>query len=368
MEKAITTCMKIISDWFQRFFNDPQVVILTVMLVVGTSVIVVMGRDLAPLLASIVIAYLLEGVVQALQVRLRTPRLLGVILVFVLFLAFVLFLLFGLLPLVSRQLTQLIQQFPNMIVKGQNLLLSLPALYPEFISENQVLEVISAVRAEILTWGQNVLSWSLAAGMGVITITIYVVLVPLLVFFLLKDKDLILRWLYEFLPSDHNLAQQVWREVNLQLGNYVRGKFLEILAVWIATYAAFFYMNLQFAMLLALMVGLSVIVPYIGAVVVTVPVALVAFFQWGWGSEFFWLLGIYLIVQGLDGNVLVPLLFSEVVDLHPIAIIAAVLVFGGVWGFWGIFFAIPLATVVQAILKAWPRHHRWDGDWIPGDL
>jgi putative permease len=57
----------------------------------------------------------------------------------------------------------------------------------------------------------------------------------------------------------------------------------------------------------------------------------------------------------LDGNVLVPLLFSEVVDLHPIAIIAAVLVFGGLWGFWGVFFAIPLATVVQSILKAWPR-------------
>ncbi len=108
-------------------------------------------------------------------------------------------------------------------------------------------------------------------------------------------------------------------------------------------------------MLLALMVGLSVIVPYIGAVVVTVPVALVAFFQWGWSSEFLWLLGVYLIVQGLDGNVLVPLLFSEVVDLHPIAIITAVLVFGGLWGFWGVFFAIPLATVVQSILKAWPR-------------
>ncbi|HNW78744.1 MAG TPA: AI-2E family transporter, partial [Candidatus Competibacteraceae bacterium] len=113
--------------------------------------------------------------------------------------------------------------------------------------------------------------------------------------------------------------------------------------------------SLVLSFALALMVGLSVIVPYIGAVVVTVPVALVAFFQWGWGPEFLWLLGVYLIVQGLDGNILVPLLFSEVVDLHPIAIIVAVLVFGGLWGFWGVFFAIPLATVVQSILKAWPR-------------
>jgi putative permease len=347
--------MKIISDWFQRFFNDPQTVILTVVLLLGASVILIMGQDLAPVLASLVIAYLLEGVVQLLQRRLRLPRLLATVVVFVLFLAFVLFLLLGLLPLTSRQLTQLVQQLPTMIVKGQQLLLSMPALYPEFITEAQVLEVINTIRAEIGGLGQQVLSWSLAAGMGFITIIIYLVLVPLLVFFFLKDKELILDWIHGFLPHDHTLAQQVWREVDQQMGNYVRGKFLEILVVWVATYLAFVYMNLQFAMLLALMVGLSVIVPYIGAVVVTVPVALVAFFQWGWSSEFLWLLGVYLIIQGLDGNVLVPLLFSEVVDLHPIAIITAVLVFGGLWGFWGVFFAIPLATVVQSILKAWPR-------------
>lgn len=347
--------MKIISEWFQRIFDDPQTVILIVVLTLGASVILLMGRDLAPLLTGLVIAYLLEGVVQLLQRSLRLPRLLGTILVFVLFLAFVLLLLFGLLPLASRQFTQLIQQLPNMIVKGQNLLLSLPALYPEVISEAQVLGIINAVKTEIATWGQNVVSWSLAAGMGVIAITIYLVLVPLLVFFFLKDKELILQWAQSFLPKDHTLAQQVWQEVDQQMGNYVRGKCVEILVVWVATYVAFAYMALQYAMLLALMVGLSVVVPYIGAVVVTVPVALVAFFQWGWSSEFLWLLGIYLIVQGLDGNILVPLLFSEVVNLHPIAIIASVLVFGGLWGFWGIFFAIPLATVVQSILKAWPR-------------
>jgi len=347
--------MKIISDWFRRFFNDPQAVILTMVLMLGTSVVLVMGQDLAPVLASVVIAYLLEGVVQQLQHYVRLPRWFAVIVVFVLFLAFVLFFLFGLLPLASRQLTQLVQQLPSMIVKGQQLLLSLPASYPEFITEAQVLEVINLIRAEIANLGQRVLSWSLAAGIGFITVIVYLVLAPLLVFFFLKDKELILNWLHGFLPRDHTLAQQVWREVDRQMGNYVRGKFLEVVIVWVATYVAFVFMELQFAMLLALMVGLSVIVPYIGAVVVTVPVALVAFFQWGWGPDFLWLLGVYLVIQGLDGNLLVPLLFSEVVDLHPIAIITAVLVFGGLWGFWGVFFAIPLATVVQSILKAWPR-------------
>jgi putative permease len=106
-------------------------------------------------------------------------------------------------------------------------------------------------------------------------------------------------------------------------------------------------------MLLALFVGLSVLVPYIGATFMYLPVAMIAYFQWGWGSEFAWTIAAYTIIQILDGNLLVPILFSEVVNLHPVAIIVAVLVFGGMWGIWGLFFAIPLATLVQAVLKAW---------------
>jgi len=108
-------------------------------------------------------------------------------------------------------------------------------------------------------------------------------------------------------------------------------------------------------MLLAVVVGLSVVVPYVGATVVTFPVLLVAWFQWGWGQDFVWVAVAYLVIQALDGNVLVPLLFGEVVNLHPIAIIVAILVFGGLWGFWGVFFAIPLATLVNAVIRAWPR-------------
>jgi putative permease len=63
---------------------------------------------------------------------------------------------------------------------------------------------------------------------------------------------------------------------------------------------------------------------------------------------------VYLVIQVLDGNVLVPLLFSEAVNLHPVAIILAVLFFGGIWGIWGVFFAIPLATLIKAIINAWP--------------
>ena len=135
----------------------------------------------------------------------------------------------------------------------------------------------------------------------------------------------------------------------------MRGKAVEIIIVGSFAWMVFSLFGLNYALLLATLTGVSVLVPYLGALVVTLPVALVAAAQWGVGSEMAWVVFAYGVIQALDGNVLVPVLFSEAVDLHPVAIIVAVLFFGGIWGFWGVFFAIPLATVVNAVIQAWPQ-------------
>jgi putative permease len=262
------------------------------------------------------------------------------------------------LPLLSQQVTQFIQQMPNMISHGQQELMRLPERYPEMVSPEQIQELIDRIRREALAFGQQVVSVSIASVVGIITLLVYLILMPLLVFFFLKDKGQILRWLVQFLPEDRALSQHIWADVDRQLGNYVRGKFWEILIVGAVSFATFRLLGLDYAMLLSVLVGLSVIIPFIGAAVVTFPVLLVAWFQWGWGGDFVWLAVAYLVIQALDGNVLVPLLFSEVVNLHPVAIIVAILVFGGFGGCWGVFFAIPLATLVQAIITAWPSARR----------
>ncbi len=346
--------MQIVADWFRRYLSDPQLVFLTLSVLAVFAVVLTMGDMLTPVLASIVIAYLLEGLVKLLE-GWGTPRLASVLVVYLSFLVFVTLLLLGVLPLLSRQVTDLMLKLPDMIAQGTQALMDLPSRYPELVTEPQIARLIAAIQAETLAFGQRVLSWSLAGVVGVITIAVYLVLMPLLVFFFLKDKDLILAWFRRHLPSHRRIAGTVWQDVDRQISNYVRGKFWEILIVWAATYLTFLVFGLNYSMLLALLVGLSVIVPYVGVTLVTFPVVLVAWFQWGWSPELLWLSVAYLVVQALDGNVLVPLLFSEVVNLHPVAIIVAILVFGGLWGFWGVFFAIPLATLVQAILTAWPR-------------
>ncbi|MBF2758727.1 MAG: AI-2E family transporter [Ectothiorhodospiraceae bacterium AqS1] len=342
-----------IKDWIERYFSDPQVIGLAAVLVGGFAIIYFAGGILAPVFASIVIAYLLESLVGLLE-RSRLPRLVCVLVVFIAFMTLLLFVIFWLIPLLSSQASELLQQLPAILGGGQELLLALPEKYPDLISTAQVSDLIAQIRTEALRFGQQALEVTLSSALGVLALLVYLILMPLMVFFFLKDKSAIIAWVKNFLPSDRSLAGKVWADVDIQLGNYVRGKVIEILIVWITCYTVFALMGLQFSMLLGALVGLSVVIPYVGAVTVTFPVAIIGYFQWGFSDHFAWLMIAYAIIQILDGNVLVPLLFSEVVNLHPVAIVVAVLVFGGLWGFWGIFFAIPLATAVQAILKAWP--------------
>ncbi|MCK5669690.1 MAG: AI-2E family transporter [Gammaproteobacteria bacterium] len=342
-----------LNSWYRRYFTDPQAALLVVLLVLAFAIVFTMGKMLAPLIAAIIIAYMLEWPVQKTQ-KIHVSRTLAVYIVFILFMTFLGFLLFGLFPILSRQLSQFLQEVPYMIANGQELLLKLPQQYPDIISEDAVREVILAIKSGVSDLGQNVLSISLASIPAIISVLVYLILVPLMIFFFLKDKETIISWLIRFLPTDRRLITEIWHEMDAQIGNYIRGKSNEILIIFALSFILFRLMDLNYASLLALVVGLSVLIPYIGAAVVTLPVALVAYFQWGLDSHFMWLMISYLVLQFLDGNVLVPVLFSDAVNLHPIAIIVAILVFGGLWGFWGIFFAIPLATLVKALINVWP--------------
>lgn len=345
---------KVLGTWVDRYFGEEEAVLLALMLVIALIVMVTFGQILAPFVAAIIFAFLLQGGVNRL-VRWRVPRLVAVVLVFLLFVGVFLTILIVVLPLIGHQAANLASEIPDMIRHWQNVLLLLPEEYPHLISESQLKELLGQASKEVASMAERLVSFSFSTFPSLVIMMVYLVLVPLLVFFMLKDKDELLDLLASMLPQERPVMWRIWHEMNLQMANYVRGKAIEILVVGLVSYVFFLFMGLQYAALLGLLVGLSVVIPYIGAMIVTFPIAAVGYFQWGFGSELLWLMVGYGIIQALDGNVLVPLLFSEAVNLHPIAIILAVLVFGGLWGFWGVFFAIPLATLVKALYNAWPR-------------
>ena len=345
--------MERILDWIKRQLANPQLVSLILLIAGVWLVISLFGAELAPLLAALVLAYLLEGPVSYLEAR-RTPRRLAALTVWAVFVIGLVLALVTLVPLLSKQVTQIFQEIPNIAARFREWVMALPERYPTVFTEAQVRETLASLSFDFSDLREGLASRTRLLGVGITYIVVYLLLVPLMVFFLLKDRALIRDWGSRFLPDDNRLIRRVWGDIDRQLANYVRGKVVEILIVWTVTYLTFSFLELRYAMLLAAVTGFSVLVPYVGATVVTFPVAAVAYAQWGPGADMGWVLFAYAVIQALDGNVLVPLLFSEAVDLHPVAIIAAVLFFGGVWGFWGVFFAIPLATVVAAVIRAWP--------------
>jgi len=343
---------KFFSDWYTRKFSDPHAVTLVVILVCSILFIALFSQLLMPVLVALVLAFLLDLPVNK-MVNLKLSRTGSTVLVVGAFVGVTLIALFGLMPIIWKQSSNLLQEVPYMISEGQKYLLTLPKQYPDIIQASQIETFISTIKDRFLEWGEVALKASLNSISDFVALMVYLILVPLMVFFFLKDKKDLLSGFTRFLPKERRMATQVSDEMNQQILNYIRGKVIEILIVGVSTTIAFIYLDLRYSVLLGVLVGLSVLVPYVGATVVTIPVFLVALFQWGLTNELGYVMLAYGVIQAIDGNVIVPLLFSEAVNLHPVTIIIAVILFGGLWGFWGVFFAIPLATLVKAVINAW---------------
>jgi len=342
-----------IDTWLHRYFGDEEAFLLSLIIVASLVVIWFLGEVLAPFLVSLIIAYILQGPMHALSAK-GMPRNLAVALTYAFFLGLIIAIGFFLIPLILAEVTSAVADLPAIMNRGEQLFKNMVESGSDYISDDFLSSLFGQLNQIALYNGEKLVAYSLGQIPGLMTLTVYGALVLILVFFLLKDWQSLGMGIKGFLPTRRGAMRIIWVEMDQQLANYLRGKALEILIVGIVSYAVFALFGLRYSLLLAVLVGFSVLIPFVGAFAVTIPVALVALFQWGLSPVTFYLVMAYIILQILDGNVLVPLIFSEAVNLHPVIIILAILVFGGIWGVWGVFFAIPLATLIKALISAWP--------------
>jgi Predicted permease len=222
--------IKIFQSWLERYFADEEAVLVAVILIVSVVVVVSMGVVLAPMIAAIIIAFLMQGIVLQLK-RWGASHTISVSLTFVVLAGTLLVCVVFLVPVFWRQLINLLNETPKMLVQGQQVMLLLPQQYPGLVTEEQVRELIGALRIEMTQWGQSILSFSVAQLPVLVGILIYMVLVPILVFFFLKDSEQMLQWFSSVLPRKRPVMRQIWVEMSLQIANYVRGKSVEIVIV-----------------------------------------------------------------------------------------------------------------------------------------
>ena len=314
-----------------------------------------LGNILTPFLISIIFAYLLVGM----QKRLEDYGLnstIALILTFSFFLLVGIALMVWLGPLVYQQLQSLVLEIPKWVNAFMIFAQNVPEKYPDLVSSDQITAFLQSLSGQITAISQDFLKASIAGIQNTVTIAINLILLPVLVFFFLFDRESIISDFLNILPRERAMLKKVWVEMDGQLSNYARGKAIEIVIVGSAAAIIFIYFGLEYIALLSVLVGFSVLIPFLGAFLVTLPVAAVGLLQFGLSFDFWLLMGAYLVLQILDGYLLVPILFSDAVKLHPVVIMLAVFVFGGMFGFWGVFFAIPIATLIKAIWNSWPEN------------
>ena len=342
-------------EWYDSHLTDPNQVALALIILFITLITYILLATVAPILVAIILAYMLEGIVHRFTVNNTISRNTIVLIVYLSFLAVSMIILFLIFPLMIEQLTLFIKSLPSILEKGKTFLLSFTSTDKGLITANQLTNIFSALNSEITMMSGSIVSYSLSSAGSIIEIIIYMLIVPILIFFLLFDKKDINAWFKKFFPEKLDLSKKAYAELDLKIGNYIRCKFIEIIIVWIASTLLFTILGLNYSLILGFLCGISVIIPYVGAIAVTIPILFVGYFQWGTSSEFWYIVLAHILIQVLDGNVVVPILFSDAVNLHPLAILVSILFFGTIWGIWGVFFAIPLAVLVNTLLNIWPR-------------
>ena len=323
-----------LKQWYEANFTDPNQVSLALILIFSILITYILIQTISPILVAIVLAYMLEGLVQNLMKTASLVRNISVIIVFFVFLIVSILTMFMLIPLLLDQLTLFVKSLPEIFEKSKNLVLG---MYDknEYIPKDYIDSIFLGLQGETSKLGNSIFAFSLASAGGLFAIIVYTILVPIMIFFMLFDKDEINSWISKFFPKKLELTQKAYSELNLKIGNYIRCKFIEIVIVWIASFVLFLSLGLNYSLLLSFLCGVSVIIPYVGMIAVTIPIILVSYFQWGIASEFWYVIVGHLLIQAVDGNVVVPILFSDAVNIHPFAILLSILFFWVCLGYLG---------------------------------
>jgi putative permease len=332
--------------------DDPDIRGLIFAIILGVGGFTFFGAALAPYFTAVIVAYLMEGQIRFL-VKMKLPRIVAVFIVFSLFIFLINLLLFKLLPTLVAELSRVSSEIPRITETLKDLMTQLSSTLSDYVDADFAESVLVGLVEVSQEYAGEAVTAMLQGGLpGLISVAVYLFLVPFLVFFFMKDKELLLNSFIRFMPKKRGLINQVLYKVDVAVGGYIRGKFWEMLILGATSYVGFAYIGFKYAFLIGLLTGLSVLIPFLGLAVVTIPVVVLGIFQWGLSWESMNPLMIYAVLQMIDGNLVAPLILGETVKVHPTTIMLAVLFFGSLWGVVGVFFAVPLWVLVRSILEA----------------
>lgn len=365
--------ISLFKNWYLRHFSTPGTIEFALVLLCIFLIVYYFMWLVGPLVVALCIAYCLDGVVRFLTRKCYMSRTVASSVTMLFFIGLSVSILVFVVPKLLQQGSQFYQTLQSISAqnisteKGEDFdsivtsnilpfVENLPDPLPSMMTEGEIKELVNKARLALISNVSNIFNNQIMPSVvNVMSFLVYLVIVPIFTFLMLSNKSqLQSRFVTYILPSNQRIIHEFWPQLTKQIEGYMRGKLIHITIVSIVNTVAFISFGLHYAILLGIGVGLSVVIPYVGAVIITIPILLVSVFQFGFGYTLVWLLVVYIIIQLLDSNVLTPMLFSKAMNLDAFSILASILIFGGLWGFWGVFFSIPLATFIRTIIVNWP--------------
>lgn len=327
---------------------------LIILLVVG-YLLVLLGPILSPFLIGALMAYLTDPIADKLE-EMRLSRTQAVLVVFSFISIVFILLLLILLPKLSHQLGVLIKQIP--------LLLNLieQKVVP-FLQQNFAIESVSFDLGIVKNLVQNnfkqttnivneLLSGITQSGLAIVGWLTNLLLIPVVLFYLLRDWDVMMEKINSLLPREVEANINSWaRECDEVLGAFIKGQLMVMVALGVVYSAGLWLVGLDLALLLGMLAGAASIVPYMGFIVGIVAAGVAAMIQFSDPSILIWVAAVFMVGQALEGMVLTPLLVGDKIGLHPVAVIFAIMAGGQLFGFIGVLIALPVAAVIMVLLR-----------------
>jgi len=327
--------------------------------VVGGLLVYLLSPILSPFLLAAILAYICDPVVGKLQRR-RVPRSLGTVIVLLCLLAMVVALFLILLPLVIKESTLLAERMPGFIERINGELL--PWLRE---TTGLAIQLDSVTVRKLITDGvknseglpEKILSSLTFGGLAIVGFFANLVLVPVVLFYLLRDWPLLIERIDQLVPRRwHERVSTLAREVDAVLAEFLRGQLLVMLLMSVYYCVALWIVGLEVALPIGIVTGILVFVPYLGVTIGLVLATIAAMMQFG---SIGGVIPVWIVIgigQLLEGFVVTPWLVGDRIGLHPLVVIFALLAFGQLFGFFGVLLALP----ASAALLVWLRHLRQD--------
>ncbi|GAB3050489.1 AI-2E family transporter [Virgibacillus ainsalahensis] len=302
---------------------------------------------LSPFLVSCLIAYLIYPVVSKLH-KLNIPRSFAILFIYIAFFGGSAYLIYRVYPAVVHQLHDLNEQLPVFINMYEGLIYQLYE-YTSFLPE-MVHDKMDQLVTRIESGLGNILENLIGGFARIFDMIIFLTVIPVLVFYFIKDYQKIKGYLKHFIPARYRKqTSKMIYAIDESLGKYIRGQLLVCLFVGLASWIVFQVLNIKYALLLAIIMGVTNIIPYFGPIIGALPAVAITFTMPG-HQVIFVILAIFAI-QVIEGNLLAPYIVGKSINIHPVAIIFALLLGGQLFGVVGLIVAVPLLTIMRVILN-----------------